>query len=53
MIHQFTKEDELIIKIEAMKASRILLKIYAKALHSKLHLDLNLRLESIVLAILP
>ena len=53
MRHQFTKEDKLIIKIEATKATQILLKIYAKALHSKLHLDLNSRLESIVLANLP
>ena len=43
MRHQFTKEDKLIIKIEATKATQILLKIYAKALHSKLHLDLKLK----------
>ena len=53
MKHQFTKEDKLIIKIEAMRASQILLKIYAKALHSKLHLDLNSGVESIVMANLP
>jgi hypothetical protein len=43
----------LIIKIEATKATQILLKIYAKTLHSKLHLDLNSKLESIVMASLP
>jgi len=43
----------LIIKIEATKATQILLKIYAKALHSKLHLDLNSKLESIVMTNLP
>ena len=40
----------LIIKIEVTKATQILLKIYAKALHLKLHLDFNSKLESIVMA---